>query len=110
MFEKAIEESISGLQLNDRQEIARFYLEYLQESCQSVSFLRSTQASLKSRGLVANVRRDEHLPQTFSVSATGGEIQRDQGLYGADSSDVVLGKRAQSNGDTEEEGLKRQKM
>ena len=29
VFEKAIEESISGLKLSDRQEIARFYLEYL---------------------------------------------------------------------------------
>jgi len=29
VFEKAIEEAISGLQFKDRQEIARFYLEYL---------------------------------------------------------------------------------
>ena len=113
VFEKAIEETVSGLGLSDRQEIARFYLEYLQENCQTVGFLRSTEAAMKSRGLISNTassaifKRDESNTNTnnnlrqseeFSVSQTGNQIQRDQGLYGVHSADdahINLGKRAQ---------------
>jgi hypothetical protein len=38
--------------MEDRAEIARFYIEYLQESSPSVSQLRSTEASLKQKGLL----------------------------------------------------------
>ena len=49
VFDKGIE---SGLSIEDRAEIARFYIEYLQESSPSVSQLRSTEASLKQKGLL----------------------------------------------------------
>lgn len=47
VFEKGIDETVSGLTFEDRTEIARFYLEYLQENSQSVTFLRATESSLK---------------------------------------------------------------
>lgn len=54
VFEKGIDETISGLSFEDRSEIARFYLEYLQENCQSVNYLRTTDALLKTKGLINN--------------------------------------------------------
>lgn len=33
VFEKGIQDSASGLSYDDRSEISRFYLEYLQENC-----------------------------------------------------------------------------
>ncbi len=37
IFEKAIDANQSGLSFDDRVEISRFYLEYMQESCSSVN-------------------------------------------------------------------------
>jgi hypothetical protein len=63
----------------------------LQEYCQSISFLRATESSLKLKGLISNVSKSR--TSQFSVSQTGGDIQRDQGLYGGSSNDSVIGKR-----------------
>ena len=56
VFEKGIDEVASGLSIEDRIEIARFFLEYLQEYCQSISFLRATEASLKAKRLINNTK------------------------------------------------------
>lgn len=52
VFERGID-AANGMSHDDRSEIARFFLEYLQENCQSVSFLRSTEASLKAKQLLS---------------------------------------------------------
>jgi hypothetical protein len=52
VFERAVDESQSGLSLDDRIEIARIYMEFMQESCTSVAVLRNTEASLKAKGLL----------------------------------------------------------
>jgi len=67
IFEKGIDLSAGGLGEDDRQEVARFFLEYLQEYCQSVSFLRATEATLKARGLINNSKQKTATPE-FSVS------------------------------------------
>jgi len=51
IFEKAIESS--NLAIDDKREVARFYLEYLQEYCQNVSYLRATEANLKHKNLIS---------------------------------------------------------
>ena len=52
VFEKALDAQNGGLNIDDRSEVARFFLEYLQENCQSVSFLRATESSLRAKGLL----------------------------------------------------------
>ena len=52
VFEKGIEET--GLTIDDRAELARFYLEYLHESCPSIVTLRSTVSTLRSKGLLGS--------------------------------------------------------
>ena len=68
VFEKGIDLSPGGLAEDDRQEVARFFLEYLQEYCQSVSFLRATEATLKARGLINNSKPKSSITPEFSVS------------------------------------------
>jgi len=51
IFEKAIESS--NLAIDDKREVARFYLEYLQEYSQNVSYLRATEANLKHKNLIS---------------------------------------------------------
>jgi hypothetical protein len=58
VFEKGLEPSSSyGLSEDDRSEVARFFLEYLQEYCQNIAFLRATESSLKARGLINNSKQ-----------------------------------------------------
>ena len=54
VFEKGVDEAVSGLSFDDRSEVSRFFLEYLQENCQIVSYLRQTEATLKLKGLMTN--------------------------------------------------------
>ena len=83
VFEKGVEPASShGLSDDDRQEVARFFLEYLQEYCQSIAFLRATESSLKAKGLINNAKQTQRAIPEFSVSQLGNEIQRDQGVYG----------------------------
>ena len=109
IFEKGIDLTAGGLSEDDRQEVARFFLEYLQEYCQSVSFLRATEATLKARGLINNSKPKATAPE-FSVSQLGNEIQKDQGAYGGsrDTEDgKITGKRQYqdaTNGDNYTEG------
>lgn len=109
IFEKGIDLTAGGLSEDDRQEVARFFLEYLQEYCQSVSFLRATEATLKARGLINNSKPKATAPE-FSVSQLGNEIQKDQGAYGGsrDTEDgKITGKRqyqVATNGDNYTEG------
>lgn len=56
VFEKAMDENLSPLSFDDRSEIARFYLEYLQEYAPAVSHLRATEHTLKDRGLINNTQ------------------------------------------------------
>lgn len=43
IFEKGIDANQSGLNLDDRLDLARFYLEYLQENSSSVNLIRNTE-------------------------------------------------------------------
>jgi len=55
VFDKALDPSSSSCpssSSSDRHELARFYLEYLQENCHQVAALRATEAALKARGLL----------------------------------------------------------
>jgi hypothetical protein len=48
VFDKAIDPEVTTLSFEDRAEIARFYLEYLQEYAPHVSMLRATEFNLKN--------------------------------------------------------------
>jgi hypothetical protein len=37
IFEKAIDEKVSGLNYDDRLDITKFYLDYMQENCQTIA-------------------------------------------------------------------------
>ena len=105
VFEKGIDLAAGGLTEDDRHEVARFFLEYLQEYCQSVSFLRATEATLKARGLINNSKPKTATTPEFSVSQLGNELQKDQGGGGyvggsgvTEEGKVIIGKRQHQEG------------
>lgn len=49
VFEKSIEALSS---IDEKREVAKFYMDYLSEYCQSVSYLRTTEATLKHKNLL----------------------------------------------------------
>jgi hypothetical protein len=96
VFEKAMNPDLSLLSQEDRSEIARFYLEYLQEYAPQVAHLRATERLLKDRGYINNAQQNGQKrvnggvikqSEEFSVAQTGGQIQRDQ-------EGIALGKRS----------------
>ena len=90
IFEKAMDSS--SLSLEDKREVARFYLEYLQEYCQSVSYLRTTEASLKHKNLILTTKSKPQ-SQQFIVSQISNDIQNN-------TVTSLLGKRPHENGET----------
>ena len=89
IFEKAIESS--NLAIDDKREVARFYLEYLQEYCQNVSYLRATEANLKHKNLISTGKVIKSQPKQFSLSQISNEIQNNA---------TILGKRPHENGES----------
>jgi len=79
VFEKAMNPELSLLSFEDRSEIARFYLEYLQEYAPQVSHLRATERILKDKGYINNASQKRTVvngsiqkqSEEFSVSQTG---------------------------------------
>ena len=64
VFEKALET------VDDKREVARFYMEYLSEYCQSVSYLRTTEATLKHKNLLENQSKGVHATAKYQAFAT----------------------------------------
>lgn len=52
IFDKGIDQELSGLSYDDRLELARFYMEYLQENSPTVQQLRNTEQTLKEKNLL----------------------------------------------------------
>lgn len=84
IFEKAIDEQQGGLKEGDRVDMAKYYLEYMNESCMTVGVIRKTEQALKEKKLI-------HLSQTKrDLLNAGPENEEKNGTNGYGG---VLGKR-----------------
>ncbi|CDW82944.1 pre-mrna-processing factor [Stylonychia lemnae] len=100
IFEKGIDHSQSGLNDDDRSELARFYFEYLQENCSSVAILRNTEQILKEKGLLYGQKQKQESKESKIEIKVGNSIDQngihDNGYNNnGDNNYAQLGKRDQ---------------